>query len=130
MATSTTRREIYYDHKVAMIEEDLHPRLESALKTQGKLGLYSYAPPLTRDMLELTHNSALYRALSANDPFQIRSEKALVIYFSTPASMAKVAGTLNFSRETIRLGIQEAITNRHLRLNPRLPKAIPANRDA
>ena len=99
-------------------EQEIHPKLQEALVAAGRLGRYTYAPPETREMLELTHNFAVYRVLISNDPLQLRGEKALITYFSTPSTIKQTAEIFRFSRETIRKGIQASLITRHQYLNP------------
>ena len=94
-------------------EQNLHPNLKTALLKQNKLGLYSYAPSQTRDILELTHNNGVHRALSSLDPIDLRSESALIKYFSSPATLDQTAKVIGVGRETTRKGLFSALATRH-----------------
>ena len=94
-------------------EQDLHPDLKTALLKHRKLGLYSYAPPQTREMLELTHNNAVLRTLRSPDPIRLRSESALIKYFSSSATLDQTAKVIGVGRETVRKGLFSALATRH-----------------
>lgn len=100
-----------------IIEQEMHPKLTAALKAHGKLGLYAYAPSPTKEVLELTHNSSVHGVLSMGTPVQLRSEEALITYFSNPFTMNQTAELLGSGRETIRKGLVTALTTRHLQLD-------------
>lgn len=110
-----------------IIEQDIDPKLKSALLTHGKLGRYSYAPPLSRSMLELSHSLATFQALSLEDPVKIRGEKALITYYSSPYTLTQTAETLGYTRETIRKGIRASLATRHFYLAPIHQQLYPLN---